>query len=133
MNGNKILVADDEGTYRFLVADALERCGVRRGDIIQAEDGEQAIQLIRQNRDELGLIISDLDMPIANGIKVLLWCKGHEPKIPVVIMSNDFGGKFPSPHEILKFGANVVIDKLSTDEELPKLLKGLSWFEPVSA
>lgn len=62
-----ILVADDEIVNREM----LENILCDEYDVLLAEDGERAYDLIRQNRNTLSLILLDLMMPKLNGLDLL--------------------------------------------------------------
>ncbi len=79
-----IMVVDDSMTVRRLVTQALEEAGFQ---VMAAENGKQAMELIEQRRPDL--IVSDIDMPVMNGID---FCKKIHANpdlavIPFVIMS----------------------------------------------
>lgn len=63
----RILVADDEMINRELLNNIL--CD--EYDVLMAEDGEMAYEVIRQNRNTLSLILLDLMMPKLNGLDLL--------------------------------------------------------------
>ena len=59
-NGRRqILVADDE----YINREMLENILADEYDILKAEDGEMAYEMIRQHRNTLSLILLDLIMP----------------------------------------------------------------------
>lgn len=62
----KILLAEDEEVLRMLVVDTLEDEG---HDIDEACDGEEAIEMIKQN--DYDLILLDYMMPIYTGLEVI--------------------------------------------------------------
>jgi len=59
-----ILVVDDEEQIRELTKRTLETHGYR---VITANDGEEAISLYKQNRDEIKLVLMDMMMPVMEG------------------------------------------------------------------
>jgi two-component system response regulator ResD len=63
MPGIRILMADDEARMRKLVSDFLKKEGY---EVIEAEDGKQALQLFNDNPD-LKLVILDVMMPGYDG------------------------------------------------------------------
>ena len=82
-----ILVADDEMINRELLENIL--CG--EYDVIMAEDGEMAYDLIREKRNTLSLILLDLMMPKLNGLDLLSRLK-EDPDlkgIPVIVLTSD--------------------------------------------
>ena len=62
-NAEKILIVDDEKDIRKLVGIYLKRQGYQ---ILEAENGKQAIDLVRENSD-IDLIIMDIMMPEMSG------------------------------------------------------------------
>ena len=75
----KILVVDDSDDDRFLFAAAFQKSGLR-ADIIEKEDGDQAIEFLKQLTSSLKAewpdgVFLDLKMPQRNGFEVLQWVK----------------------------------------------------------
>lgn len=62
-----ILIADDSESIRVVVGLALREAGFT---VIVAKDGQDALDLLKQN-EQVSLIISDLNMPILDGILFL--------------------------------------------------------------
>jgi two-component system chemotaxis response regulator CheY len=62
-----ILIADDSESIRAVVSFALREAGY---EVIVAHDGQNALDLLKQN-DHVSLIVSDLNMPIKDGISFL--------------------------------------------------------------
>ena len=63
----KILVADDELNIRRLVCDFLNNSGY---ETIEAEDGDRAFELFKENEDDIEMLILDIMMPGLNGWEV---------------------------------------------------------------
>ena len=66
----KILIADDSGTQRALVRNALQQAGVSADDIIEAKDGEEAIARLSEE-DQIKILVLDWTMPGKDGMDVL--------------------------------------------------------------
>ena len=66
----KILIVDDSLLDRKLLSRTLTNAGVKN-EIIQAENGEAALQLIAQNLDQLALIFLDYQMPNMSGVELM--------------------------------------------------------------
>lgn len=62
-----ILIADDEADIRDLLRILLEKDGYR---VVEASDGECALELARELAEELSLLILDIMMPCMDGIQV---------------------------------------------------------------
>jgi CheY-like chemotaxis protein len=73
MKSQKILLVDDELALRFLLSETLSDEGY---DIIEAADGEEAIERLQDN--EYDLIILDYMMPVKTGIEVCAWLRNSD-------------------------------------------------------
>jgi len=82
--GKTVLAVDDEAETRDFVSIVLEENGYTP---ILAEDGEEAMEIIRQNKPDL--IILDIMMPKQSGIKMYRELKTAKSlkNIPVIIYS----------------------------------------------
>lgn len=100
----KLLIIDDENDILEILADLLEDCA---SDILQARNGEEAIELLKSHR--IDAILSDEKMPKKSGIEVLRWLREHEYKTPFIIHTG-FGQK-EILKEAQKWGVFAVIDK----------------------
>ena len=67
MDNRKILVADDAIFMRTMIVSILEELNCV--EIIQAEDGEQAVSLYKEHKP--ALVMLDVSMPVMDGIETL--------------------------------------------------------------
>ena len=65
----KILVADDSRVMRQIVIRTLRQAGYAGHDIVEAENGKQALDLVHSESPDL--VLSDWNMPEMNGIDLL--------------------------------------------------------------
>lgn len=81
----KVMIIEDDKFLSSLIKTRLEKEGFF---VIQAFDGEEATELLRQDRPDL--IVMDLVMPKMNGFEVLqtISITPQLEKVPVVILSN---------------------------------------------
>lgn len=81
----KILIVDDSVINRTILADILEG----NFEILEASDGIEAIQMIKQYNNQLSLILLDLVMPNMDGLEVLAAMNSGEwiNNIPVIMIS----------------------------------------------
>ena len=83
----KILIVDDSQMNREILSDMLED----EYEILQAEGGTTAIELMSELHEQLSLVLLDMNMPDMSGTEVLkimkdrLWLE----KIPVICISAD--------------------------------------------
>ena len=68
MGSEKILVVDDESRMRKLIKDFLAQKGY---EILEAEDGEKALEIFEENQNKINLILLDVMMPKLDGWSVL--------------------------------------------------------------
>ncbi|MBP7527519.1 MAG: PAS domain S-box protein [Syntrophorhabdaceae bacterium] len=110
-----ILLAEDNPEVRRLAKSLLMRTGYR---VIEAANGEEAVDAFIANQDSVDLVIVDVVMPRKNGIEVIDEVRALKPDIKVLFTSGytrdilsdkgicetgfDFLAKPLSPHELLQ-------------------------------
>ncbi|MGA1855536.1 response regulator [Azospirillum sp. 11R-A] len=81
-----VLVVDDDLTLRLTLRRLLEKAGV---EVVEAEDGQEAMRLFRANRPDL--VICDLVMPFADGLQTIMRMRRLAPAVKIIAISN--GGR----------------------------------------
>lgn len=86
MSRGRVLLIDDEPEVRQSLGLLLRRAGY---EVIDAEDGEAAIQTIRSGDNPLMVdaIICDLLMPRMNGMEAVKYFRSQFPSIPVIVLT----------------------------------------------
>jgi len=79
---DSVLVVEDDAALREALVDTLRAAGLAA---LAAHDAESALQLLAA--EEIGLVISDVQMPGANGYELLSSIKRLHPYLPVVLMT----------------------------------------------
>ena len=84
-----VLIVDDSATTRAMVRRIIGLCGAPTGDIYEAPDGRDALDLL--GRHPVDLVLADLHMPRMGGIEMAERMRGDPALkgIPVVIISAD--------------------------------------------
>ena len=82
--GATILIADDEDIVRQVAHAALEMAGF---SVLQARDGEEAIEVFRNNADLVSLVILDMSMPRMGGEETFRALQRARPRVPVLLSS----------------------------------------------
>lgn len=97
----KILLVDDDKNSRLLQIMQLREM---KADIIEAENGRDALKMLETVRPDL--IITDIQMPIMDGLELLKRIKGalETKDIPVIVQSGEFGMEMRD--SIFKFGGD---------------------------
>ena len=82
---SRILIVDDIGIMRRVMENSLKEIGYVK--LTEARDGHGALALL--NQQEFDLVITDLDMPVLDGIGLLKAMKANErlAKTPVLVVS----------------------------------------------
>ena len=83
MEGTYILVVDDESRMRKLLKDFLSTKGYH---ILEAEDGEKALEVFAENRNKIKLVLLDIMMPKLDGWSVLRKIR-QESNLPVIMLT----------------------------------------------
>jgi PAS domain S-box-containing protein len=78
----RVLVVDDEAFVLELTREFLERAGF---EVVTAQGGREALDILRERGGELGLVILDLAMPDLDGERVLRETSRMYPDLPVVV------------------------------------------------
>jgi PAS domain S-box-containing protein len=79
-----ILVVDDDATVRQVAERGLSRNGYA---VLLAKNGEEAVKLLRDHRDEVSLIVLDLTMPVMSGEQAFTELKSIRSDVPVIVSS----------------------------------------------
>jgi signal transduction histidine kinase len=80
----RILLAEDDDDVRDLIRVMLEQYGYT---VIVAKDGEEAVALIRENKEDVEALILDVIMPKKNGKEVYEEIKGLRPEMKALFIS----------------------------------------------
>ena len=78
----RILIAENEYALREFIARGLEQ---RRHKVTQAQDGSEALECLKTGKFDL--LLTDIDMPIMDGIALALAASRDYPKLKIIIMS----------------------------------------------
>jgi two-component system chemotaxis response regulator CheY len=85
-NQGRILVVDDESQVRKPIGLTLQAAHY---DVVEAENGEQAIELLRSGDNPLlvDTILCDIRMPKINGTEAIQYFRAQFPTVPVVVLT----------------------------------------------
>jgi len=114
VQGDTILVVDDEAIIRQVVQKILERSNYK---VICATCGEEAIEIYKKSQERIGLIILDWTMPDMNGDSVIQAIRVIRPDVPIVVAS---GYQAEDIH--LRLSTNQVSALLEKPYEMKELL-----------
>lgn len=121
---SKIIVIDDEGDIRVVVAEVLKRAG---HDVETASDGGEGLAMLAENGADM--VITDIVMPGMDGISVMNEVRKTHPDMPIIVISGG-GNIAPMEYEpaaimttaylasAAEAGANITLTKPFGREEL---------------
>ena len=112
MIDNYILVVDDEQRMRKLIKDFLAAKGY---SILEAEDGEKALEVFEENKNKISLILLDVMMPKLDGWSVLRQIR-QESKVPLIMLT----ARGEEQDEL--FGFELGVDEYISKPFSPKIL-----------
>jgi two-component system cell cycle sensor histidine kinase/response regulator CckA len=79
-----ILFVDDEPEARSLARIALEQAGY---EMIEAADGQKALEMFAENQERIGLVITDVLMPKLDGLGLASKLHKEDPELPILLLS----------------------------------------------
>src|SRR5215831_5789931 len=80
----RILVADDEEAIRSLLARALKQDG---HEVMTARDGADALELLARENGAFELLLTDIRMPVMDGIALALAAARDHPAVTILLMT----------------------------------------------
>ena len=107
-----ILIVDDEARMRKLIKDFLVAKGY---SILEAEDGEKALEVFEENENKISLILLDVMMPKLDGWSVLRQIR-QTSKVPIIMLT----ARGEEQDEL--FGFELGVDEYISKPFSPKIL-----------
>ncbi|HEA65737.1 MAG TPA: sigma-54-dependent Fis family transcriptional regulator [Desulfobacterales bacterium] len=77
-----ILIVDDEKNYPLILSSVLEDEGF---ETLTANSGQAALEILKSS--DVDLVLTDMKMPVMNGIQLLEKIKDKDPDLPVIMMT----------------------------------------------
>jgi two-component system, chemotaxis family, chemotaxis protein CheY len=90
----RVLIIDDSTVMRKVIERSLRKASVNLSETLQASNGEEALQILRQDAvcsPRLSLIISDINMPVMDGVTFLehRLRENLAKEVPVVMITTE--------------------------------------------
>ncbi|MEO6804982.1 MAG: response regulator [Edaphobacter sp.] len=117
----RALIVDDSAVMRKVIERALRQAGLELTEVLQASNGEEALQTLRENQgsaNPLALILSDINMPVMDGLQFLENRRKENlaNDVPVVMITTE--GNEGSVLRAIAAGAQGYICKPFTSEQV---------------
>ncbi|MDO8544899.1 MAG: response regulator [Opitutaceae bacterium] len=115
-----ILLIDDDDLLRNVLSKALTHAG---HTVLQAEDGAQGLDIFRATN--VDLVLTDLIMPVREGVETIMTLKRERPNLPIIAMSGDASNSALYLSIAAKIGAKHILPKPFTPQELLQVIDGV--------
>ncbi len=118
-----VLIVDDSAAIRKILQRVLRQTDLNLGEIREAGDGSEAVELLKDRT--FGLILSDINMPQMDGLQLLARIKEmkHLRDVPVIMITTEGGqGKVM---EAVQLGATGYVRKPFTADQIKEKLAGV--------
>mgnify|MGYP006283563957 CR=1 FL=1 len=118
----KILVIDDSGVMRRIHRNTLQEHKIEEGDIIEASDGQEALEIAEQQ--DITLFLVDWNMPKVDGLKLVQKLRGMEKykEVPIVMITSE-AAKYNVVEAIQAGVTNYIVKPIRGDTLWNKLSK----------
>jgi len=112
-NRRLVLIVEDEAINREILSMILSS----QYDVLCAENGREALEVIREKKDRLSMILLDINMPVMNGTELLKILSADEElrAIPVIVLTSDKNAELES----LELGA---LDFIMKPYDMPQII-----------
>ncbi len=112
----KVLIVDDAPTVRSLVKTTLQAMGIA---VVGASNGKEALDVVK--REDFALIISDINMPVMDGLDFLKAFRSFNRRTPFLVLTTESD---PGKKEIAKkLGATGWIVKPFKAQDLSSVVR----------
>ncbi|WP_031498722.1 response regulator [Bryobacter aggregatus] len=118
-----VLIVDDSAAIRKILQRVLRQTEMPIGNIIEAGDGLEALAMLE--KQSVGLILSDINMPNMDGLEMLGKIKANDSykMVPVIMITTE--GNQNKVMEAVNLGAAGYVRKPFTTEQIKEKLTGL--------
>jgi two-component system chemotaxis response regulator CheY len=114
----KILVTDDSRVMRQIVVRTLRQAGLGGHDVVEAENGRDALEKIRT--EDPDVVLSDWNMPVMDGITLLTTLRSRGHALPFGFVTSE--GSPEMRDRAARAGADFVIAKPFTPDAFAEAL-----------
>ena len=115
-----ILVAEDSPTNQKITCKILSKLGYRS---VVAEDGQQALQKLKEQRQDIALILMDCRMPVMDGLQATQAIRAQNDDIPIVALTAN--NAQADRDACIDIGMNDFLSKPINKKELEAVLERL--------
>jgi two-component system chemotaxis response regulator CheY len=116
MPGLRTLIVDDSSVMRKIVQRALQQAGLAIAEVLEASNGFEALDILRQQT--VDLVLSDMNMPVMDGLEFMRQIGSVEKArgVPVLMITTE--GSESHVREAISCGAAGYIRKPFTPDQM---------------
>ena len=103
-----VLVVDDSRVYRKALSQSLKKINI---NILEAQDGKEALEILRTSKEKISIIITDYEMPNMDGLELTIKVRELYNKDQLGILAISSAEDKDVIADFLKFGANDFLNK----------------------
>ena len=114
-----VLIVDDSAVTRAVVAKTLRMANLQLGEVLEAGDGRQALDLMDSHW--VDIVFADVNMPVMNGVEMVdeMAKRGTMGSTPVVIISTERSAT--RIEELMSKGVRAYLQKPFTAESIKEI------------
>jgi len=118
MEALRTLIVDDSSVMRKIVERALRQAGIPLGEVIEAGNGSQALDVLRQ--ETVDLVLTDINMPVMDGLELVRQLQKVDKArdVPVLMITTE--GSESQVMEAIACGARGFVRKPFTPEQMKR-------------
>ncbi len=120
MDRQTVLLVEDEQMLLELLSGIFEDEGYR---VVTASDGENAIEIFREKKGEIGIVLTDMGLPKLGGWELFEKLREVDPKIKVILASGYVDADMRA--EAMKKGAKDFVQKPYVPAIIMKLVRDI--------
>ena len=111
-----VLIVDDSAAIRKILMRTLAQTDLALGDVVEAGDGNEALKMLESRN--VGLVLSDINMPNMDGLQLLTTVRSRPEwaSIPVIMITTE--GSQSKVMEAIELGAQGYVRKPFTAEQI---------------
>lgn len=119
----RILVVDDSPVSRKMVCRAVAMSGLDIGEILEASNGKEALEVVSKNW--VDIVLADINMPVMSGAEMVTEMAKTDfmSTTPVVIISSEKGEERVT--ELRSLGVSAYLPKPFRPEQIKQVVGGL--------
>lgn len=117
-----VLLVEDDDIYRKIIVEFLKQLNMIT---FQAGNGHEALAILAKNK--VDIIVTDLVMPLMDGIDLITRLRASKSKLPIIAVSGtSASGRGPSLEMAKAAGATLTLDKPFPFSDLADAITGLT-------